>query len=130
MMEKWELKPLVSVGEIKFGMNRSDVHKLFEEKCTEYKKSKYSKNTTDDYGRFHIFYTTDNKVDAVEFFEGIELVMNGNVIFPVEVSEIDRLLPEIEKEGNSFTHIEKSIGIETDSKKTESILVGSKGYYE
>ena len=69
-MDKWEIKPLISVGPIKFGMSRKDLHDLFEEKCKEFKKTKYSKNTTDDYGRFHVYYTQDDLVDAVDIFEG------------------------------------------------------------
>ena len=37
-MDKWEIKPLISVGPIKFGMSRKDLHDLFEEKCKEFKK--------------------------------------------------------------------------------------------
>ena len=36
-MDKWEIKPLISVGPIKFGMSRKDLHDLFEEKCKEFK---------------------------------------------------------------------------------------------
>ena len=54
-MDKWEIKPLISVGPIKFGMSRKDLHDLFEEKCKEFKKTKYSNNTTDDYGRFNVY---------------------------------------------------------------------------
>lgn len=130
MSEKWALKPLISVGNINFGMNRDDVHKLFLEECTEFKKNKYSKNTADDYGKFHVFYTSDNKVDAVEFFEGIEIVMDDIVIFPIKANEIEGRIPGITKEDGSYTHIGKSIGIEVDSDIAESILVGAKGYYE
>lgn len=129
-MDKWEVKPLESVGKIKFGMARDDVHKVFGEKCTEFKKTKYSRNTTDNYGKFHVFYTPDNKVDAVEIFEGIEVVLDNCVIFPIEKREIEILLQGLIKEGNSFVHTGKSIGIETDGTKAESILIGSKGYYE
>lgn len=128
-MEKWELIPNVSVGKIRFGMKRDEVHSLFETKCTEFKKSKFSKNTADDYGMFHVFYTPDNLVEAVEFFEGVELKLNEKVIFPINTKDIESAIPGIEKEDNSFTHIEKSIGIEAEANKAESILVGAKEYY-
>ena len=129
-MDKWEVNPLVSVGKIKFGMNRSAVHHLFQEKCKEFKKSKFSNNTSDDYGKFHVFYTPDNLVEAVEFFEGIELILNGKVIFPIKISDIESLIPGFVKDGSSYTHIEKSIGIEVGATKAESILIGNEGYYE
>ena len=128
-MDKWEITPLVSVGRIKFGMSREDVHSLFGEKYKEFKKTKYSKNTTDDYGKFHVFYTVDNMVDAVEIFDDIELTMNGNVIFPIKVNQIEKSIPGIEKDGNSYTHIDNSIGIEVGGETAESILIGAKGYY-
>ena len=128
-MDKWEVNPLVSVGKIKFGMSRDAVHALFEEKYKEFKKSKFSKNTSDDYGMFHFFYTPDNAVEAIEFFGGIELTLNGKVIFPIKTKDIESAIPGIKKEGSSYTHIEKSIGIEADSTEAESILVGDKGYY-
>lgn len=129
-MEKWELIPNVSVGKIRFGMTRDELHNLFEAKYTEFKKSKFSKNTADDYGSFHVFYTPDNLVEAVEFFEDAELELDGQVIFPINIEDIEGAIPGIEKEGNSFTHIEKSIGIEAEANQAESILIGAKGYYE
>lgn len=129
-MEKWELIPNVSVGKIRFGMTRDELHNLFEAKYTEFKKSKFSKNTTDDYGSFHVFYTPDNLVEAVEFFEDAELELDGQVIFPINIEDIEGAIPGIEKEGSSFTHIEKSIGIKAEANQAESILVGAKGYYE
>ena len=129
-MYKWELKPCESIGPIKFGMDRSAVRKIIQIKCVEFQKSKYSKNTTDDFGWFHVFYTTDNKVDAVEIFEGIEIIMDGIVIFPIKTSDILNLIPDIEEDNGSYTHVEKSIGIEADSENAESILVGSEGYYK
>ena len=129
-MERWEIKPLVSVGEIKIGMNRDEVHKLLGQQHKEFKKNKFSKNTTDDYGRFHVFYTTNNMVDAIEFFEGIELVLDGKVIFPIKTDDIEKMIPGIVKDGNSYTNIEESIGIEAEDTMADSILIGSKGYYE
>jgi len=128
-MFKWELKPCESIGPIRFGMDRIAVRNLFEIQCEEFKKTKYSKNTTDDFGWFHVFYTIDNKVDAVEIFEGIEIILDGNVIFPIKTCDISKFIPEIEEDNGSYTHMEKSIGLEADSENAESILVGSKGYY-
>ena len=129
-MHKWEVCPVVSVGNIKFGMSRENVHALFEEKCKEFKKNMFSKNTTDDYGDFHVFYTIDDKVEAVEVFGEVELTMDGRVIFPMDASDIEKAFPGIEKDGNSYIHIEKSIGIEVENGKADSILFGAKGYYE
>lgn len=129
-MDRWELKPLVSIGAIKFGMSREELRNLLGNKYTEFRKTKYSKNTTDDYGRFHVFYTEENKVEAVEIFDGIEVLLNNEVIFPVAASEIERKIPGIEKSGDEYTHVDMSIGIATEDAKTESILLGEKDYYK
>jgi hypothetical protein len=129
-MDRWEFKPLVSVGIIKFGMSREEVRDLLGGEYTEFKKSKYSKNTTDDYGSFHVFYTIENKVEAVEIFDGIEIVWNDEIIFPIAMNEIEDKISGIEKNGNEYTHIGMSVGISAGDAKAESILVGEKGYYE
>lgn len=129
-MERWEFKPLESIGNIKFGMARSELHQLLKVKCTEFKKSKFSKNTADDYGGFHVFYTYDDRVDAVEIYEGIKIILDGKQIFPVKAVDIEKLLPGIEKDGSDYTHISKSIGLQVGADRAESILLGAKGYYE
>lgn len=40
--------PLAEVNGVKFGMKRCDVRKIFGN-ATEFKKSKFSKTTTDDF---------------------------------------------------------------------------------
>ncbi len=130
-MDRWEVKPLISVGEIKFGMDRTELHALFEEKCEVFKKSKYSKNTTDAYKRFHVYYTPDDTVEAVEFIagEGIELILNGVVIFPIKIAEIEKAIPGMESDGYYYTDIEKSIGYGEGEEEPESVLIGARGYF-
>ncbi|WP_139355512.1 hypothetical protein [Oribacterium sp. C9] len=110
-------------------MPRDDVHGLFKEKWTEFKKTKYSKNTTDNYGKFHVYYTPDNLVEAVEIFEGIELSLYNNIIFPIKVCEIENRISGIEKNGLSYIHKAKSIGIEANKEVAENILVGAEDYF-
>ena len=129
-MNKWELKPLLSVGKIKFGMKRQDVHKLFKETCKEFKKTKYSKNTTDDYGNFHVFYDAENNVEAVEIFENIEIIFKGKCIFPEYIENVKNNFMDMQQDGDDYIDIKLSIGISAPSGKIESIIVGNKGYYE
>ena len=55
-MDKWIVIPLQSVGKIKFGMRREEVRSIINKNYTEYKKNRYSQNTTDDFGFCQIFY--------------------------------------------------------------------------
>jgi len=126
---KWTIKPLVSVGKIKFGMKREDVHKSFSEKYTEFKKSKSSKNLTDDYGNFHVYYDSDDKVEAVEIFEGIKVILNDKTIFPINTKDIESTIPGIKNNRNNFIDRERSITIKTNSYSAECITIGCKGYF-
>ena len=128
-MERWDLKPLESVGVLSFGMDREEARKLLGDKFTVFRKNKFSKNTTDDYGKFHVYYTPDDKVEAVEFFEGVEIDLDGKTIFPIQTKEIEKALPGIEKDNSDYTSAEKSIGYATNTVMAESILVAGAGYF-
>lgn len=128
-MDRWVLKPLISIGNIKFGMDREEVHRLFDEKCQDFKKSKFSQNTADDYGKFHVFYTSENTVKAVEIFEDIEVELDGEIVFPIKTCQIEKVLAGITAEDGSYTSVEKSIGIYAPEEEAESILAASEGYY-
>lgn len=69
-MAKASVKPTVEVRGVKFGTKREMARKVFGSNCREFRKSIFSKNTTDDYGSFHAFYDKGNCMVAVEFFEG------------------------------------------------------------
>ncbi len=128
-MEKWEFKPTKSVGNISFGMSRDDVHKVIGNDFKEFKKSRFSKNSTDDYGKFHVFYTQDNYVEAVEFFEEIEIYMDENKLFPADIPIIEDIIGTMEEESGSYIQKRKSVGVYAPDGKVESILLGAKGYF-
>ncbi len=132
-MNIWIVEPVIRVGEINFGMARTEVRKILGE-YKEFKKSKYSKNTTDDFSTCHVFYDGDNKCEAVEIFDGIEVRIGGSIIFPGDFKDgienlrlIDKDL-KIEKDG--CISKDKSIGIYAPEDKMESILLGNVGYYD
>lgn len=63
MKERVHVIPLVSVGEIKFGMSREEVRKKYEV-YGEFKKSSFADNTTDDLVFCHVYY--DNEAKKIE----------------------------------------------------------------
>ena len=128
-MDKWQVVPEKSIGKIEFGMNREEVRTLLGDKYEEFKKSEFSVNTTDDYGFLHVYYSEDNRVEAVEVFEDVELVYDDNTIFPIQVSKIKEVLPGITEDEWGFTDEKRSVGYETDEESATSILVGREGYY-
>ena len=129
-IKQWKAIPNISIGDIKFGMDRKAVRMLFENKYTEFKKTPLSKNTTDDFGAFHVYYDNDDKCEAIEVFEDTEILLNDTVIFPNAVAEIIGLFTDLEYDGYGYTSISTSIGITPDDDgNIDAILFGCKDYY-
>ncbi len=129
-MDKWNVWPLKDVNGIKFGMKREEVRKVLGGEVSEFKKSKFSKTTTDNFGICHVFYNMNDECEAVEIFEGVTVDVNGKTIFPTDIESIKKVFGDIEEEYGSFISKSNSIGIYAPSGKMESILFGNKGYYE
>ena len=129
-MKNIQVKPLETVNGIEFGSNREKVRELFGD-YTEFKKSKFSKNTTDDFGYCHVFYNLQNECEAFEFFgDDIIVSVENQQFYPSTISNIKNVLQDLKEEAGSLICKKLSIGITTDNGKVESILFGNKGYYE
>lgn len=129
-MKKLKINPAVSVNNIPFGANREDVRKAFGE-YKEFKKNKFSKNTSDDFGEFHVFYTNDNKFDAVEIFDIInetEVYIHDEKLNE-DINRIKEIFPDTIKDESGYVSINSCVGITEENNKIESILFASKGYY-
>ena len=129
-MVKWTAIPLKEINGVKFGMSRSEVRALFSGKYAEFKKSKFSQNTTDDFGICHVFYNKDDKCEAVEVFNDCEVSVNGNLLFPLDISSVKQQIDDLEEDSGSYISKKLSIGIYAPEGKPESILFGEPGYYE
>lgn len=128
-MDKLIVKPLEAVGNVKFGMMRTDVRELLGE-FTEFKKTKFSKNTTDDFEFCHVYYNKDDKCEAVEIFDTVEVIVDGQVVFPGNISGAKKVFGQLVQEGDDYTDVVKSVGIYAPSGKMETILFGETGYYD
>ena len=120
---------LKGVDNIQFGDSRDKVRKEFGE-FTEFRKNKFSKNTTDDFKSFHVYYNTENKVEAIEFFPESNLEFNGKKLFELKFSDFNFEDADIEKDADSITF--KTLGFSVYSpsnSKVESIIVFGKDYY-
>ena len=124
------VEPLKGIDEISFGISREEVRKYFGNNFEEFKKSKFSKNTTDDYGYCHIFYDKDNKFEAIEFFDEVTIIIDDIIVFPNRIEVIKKVSDDFEKDEESYISKEKSIGIYAPNDIMESILLGMKVYYE
>ena len=128
-MDNWIVIPMEKVNDIEFGMERSEVRKKFAVPVREFKKSKFSKRTTDDFGSCHVYYDENDKCEAVEIFDEVAVYAYDKKIFPVTVEEVKKIIPDLVEEEDSYISENLSIGIYAPGDKMESILIGCKGYY-
>lgn len=129
-MHKWTAVPLKEVNGVKFGMPRSEVRMILGGKYNEFKKSKFSKNTADDFGICHVFYTPDDKCEAVEVFDNCEVSVNGTILFPLDILSLKKVIDDLDEDSGSYISKKLSIGIYAPEDKPESILFGGSGYFD
>lgn len=128
-MEKWIAEPLVGVKNIHFGMSRDEVRTALGVSYSEFKKSKFSKNTTDDFGSCHVYYDNENKFQAIEIFEGVEVQVGNSIVFPAKLDILKTVAPDFQEEEGCYISKKSSIGIYAPEGTMESILFAIKGYY-
>ena len=129
MNKKWILEPCKNINGIDFGTDREEVRKILAIEFTEFKKSKYSKNTTDDYGYFHVFYDIHNQMEAIEIFDNIDLFVNEKKLFPSKVDDVKDIFNDAIIENDELTSVNYSIGATLQDGNLVTILVGCKDYY-
>jgi len=130
-VSKYVIIPFTSVGKVNFGDSRENTRTVLGE-FTEFKKSKFSKNTTDDFKFCHVFYDLDNNVEAVEFFNDAEVIFKGKNLFSLNFAELKRFIGGSAHEDESGAIFPES-GISAyapDKDTVESILVYRRGYYD
>jgi len=125
--------PLSQIGKISLGMSRSEVRSAMGSDFVEFKKSKFSKNTSDDYHFLHVFYNVANECVAVEIFDDCQISINGTVL-PCEKNAFIQWLKtqdsNAEISGDGAISKKLSIGMTAAETSVESVLFGKPGYYE
>ncbi len=121
--------PNKSIGEILFGLERNEIRNILTGFKGEFKKNKFCKNTTDDFGYCHVFYDGKDKCNAVEFFSPKKLIYENKNLFDLSIEELKYLFPDIREEYGSYISQKSSIGIVFEGNVVESILIGCKDYY-
>ena len=133
-MDKIEIEPYEKVGNIKFGSERETVRKD-NGNFKEFRKSCFSKNSTDDFSSFHVFYSEDDRVEAVEFFRESNLYFHDIQLFSQSYGDLKTRFNALD---SNITEDESGIIYKTlgfsvyspDGEQVESILVFGKGYYD
>lgn len=124
--------PGKSIGTIPFSTDRYNVRSIFGT-YKEFKKSKSSKNSSDDFGFCHAYYDEDNKLEAVEFFENVSLLYENTTIYPADFESFKAWLKQHDKnsivEDDGCTSELLSISIYAPGKSIESVLIGREHYF-
>lgn len=128
----------VGVGDLKFNMDRALVRTAVGACFKEFKKNKFSKNVTDDFGLFHAFYDDADRLEAVEFFEDVGLWFDDIDLVTFSYKDLEKLMSKndtnLKVGDHEFTSIKNgicasSVGSEEDS-PVSSILVFRPGYFD
>lgn len=131
-MDKFEICLAKSVNGIPFGSARTKVRDALGNNFEEFKKSKYSKNTTDDFGTCHVFYSSNDTMDAIEIFPEVTVYVNSTEIsfeYPALIKWVRNLDPEAEEDSDGIVSKKFSIGVYAPYQQVESILFGKQEYY-
>ena len=133
-MYKVDFLPYNGAGQIKLDSAREETRKTLGT-FKEFRKTKFSKNTTDDFSFCHVFYNEQNKVEAVEFFDATEFLFKEKNLFLLSFNGLKSLL-----KSNSINFQEDESGLRSDAiglsvfspdkEKIDTILIYKKGYYD
>ncbi len=127
----WNVLPNVSVNGIAFGTDRSSVRKLLGKPKRVIKKTPDAANTTDVYEDFHVYYSAEDKFEAIELFGGSIIVnINSQPLFPGTLSAAYKMLPDLVEYFGIYMSKSASVGICSEGDTIDSILIGRKNYYE
>lgn len=123
-MKRITVTPLKTVNGVHFGDTRASVRKEFG-KYKEFKKTKNSANSSDDFGWCHAFYDANGKLEAVELFTAECRIVVGS-------TQIDTSSLATAKKGLGITDStdkNRSIGITESNGKVSAVLFGKRDYY-
>ena len=127
------VEPLNSVAGVAFGATRASVRAMLGSDFREFKKSKFSANTSDDYGFAHIFYDANNALVAIELFDDCTVSVDDDCLMPCDQQSFVAWLksrdPAAEIGDADTTSVKLSIGASFANGNVESILFAKAGYY-
>ncbi|MDR3349646.1 MAG: hypothetical protein LBO03_08680 [Acidaminococcales bacterium] len=105
-MKVYEFVPHKQVGVLRFGADRQSVRREAGQ-YKEFRKTKFSENTTDDFDSFfHAYYDKDDRLCGVEIFDGAQLLYEGTVIswedYAAFAKQIQKIDPAAGLDGEVF----------------------------
>jgi hypothetical protein len=121
--------PTKSVNDIEFGVSRAAVEASFGQPAKTFKKTKWSKSTTADYGDFHVYYDTDGAFEAVEIFDAEVDLPSGMLSIPANEDAVRKTIQSLKADEYGLTSTTESVGASLENGMIIAILFGKTGYY-
>lgn len=125
-------KPLVGINDIEFGITRSDLREKMG-RFKDFKKNIFSKEPTDDFGFCHVYYDENQKVEAIEIFNEVNLSVGEHSLMPCTLDKACEIMKALDKdveiEAEYITSVKLSIGITCEEDEVVAVLLGKENYY-
>ena len=128
-MKRIDVVPLRGFDHLAFGTDRGRVRSLLGD-YSEFRKSEFSQNTTDDFGFCHIYYDEENAFEAVEFFDDVDVFLDGEKIFPLPLREMMERIPSLAEDEDGAISVPLSIGVYVESETVACITFAKAGYFD
>lgn len=128
-MTTLNIVPAASVNGIAFGTDRAECEATFGTPARTFKKNKWAKGETADYGDFHLCYDANGLLEAVEVFEGAIELPNGKLLIPSGTDAVLKSVPSLVSDSFGLTSETQSIGASVEDGMVTSILFGRAAYY-
>lgn len=132
---KFEIKPYVGAGVIKFGMDDKIIREILQLEPQKFKKSPLSEVRSDAYLFCHVYYKENGVCEAIEFFEPAYVTFQGKALLGISYEKISSFFKEldgsIEEDETGTISFKYGISIySSDLQSVESVLVFEEGYYD
>jgi hypothetical protein len=136
----FNISPYIGVEEIEFDMQRQKVRNKFNGDYREFKKTKFSINTTDAFQFCHVYYDNANLCEAIEFFEPAIVAFDNFQItgksYRVVKEYFENIDEKLDFNDAGFTSYKYGVGVfapyaldEPDG-LIEAIIIFRNGYYD
>lgn len=124
------LKPLESVGNIKFGMATKEIQGILGKVPTKFIKAGIT--NVDDFGFCHVFYDNIGTCVAVELFSPSKVIIDDLQLMGRQHSQVESYFltrDDIVDTGAGFISPKFQLSIYTEDGVIQGVCVGSKEYF-
>lgn len=128
------------VGQIKFGMTRTEVRSVIKSNVQEFKKTPTSETLTDAFDFCHVYYKQDDTCEAIELFEPAIPIFQNEKLIGSQFKEVKKLFHQLDKDveidETGLTSYNCGIALFVPSlsrsgkEKVEGVFVFKQGYYD